>query len=260
MFKKFVFGIVLVSFTSVVNSYGKECCGSPTEEMMKRRIFFDERGGILYGKVTNKKGTAIKNATISIIFLAPNTFTGPEAGTKIKEYMNLLRLLNTKEAKSIFLSDIGTDEKGEFKIANLRPGEYAISIEAPNFQILITTFSIVHRGQELKRCFVLLPLRSTVKKGVISGKVTTEDGKPIYKALVSCSLCAKTDTSTTQMTMTSESGTYILRDVHPGKNALMVVAPGFVVKYREVIVPPGGHLKNVDFILVLGEGFDYNGE
>jgi len=175
--------------------------------------------GAIVGRVYQSDGrTGVYGATVTAIPVAPYPGEQPV----------------TKSAK--------TDANGAYRIADLPPGLYNLTANAPGYQPVTKPNVRVDPAATVTVDIILLP-----QPGIIEGVVVRDvDNSPIDNALVEALYGGVVVSSA----RTASSGVYTLTNVPAGEVEVRVNAAGYAILSRVVTVPPGGIVTGVNFRLV----------
>jgi protocatechuate 3,4-dioxygenase beta subunit len=161
-----------------------------------------------------------------------------------------------------------TDQTGNYRITNIPPGTYAILPAAPSlaFEKELTSNSFVlSEGETLEDINF-----SMVPGGVITGKVTDADGKPLIEASISLTQIDETAISVreTDSIRTDDRGIYRAYGLREGKYRVYVDQSGFlpgevkptypqtyypsvtdIAKATVIEVSEGSETRNIDIVI-----------
>jgi Carboxypeptidase regulatory-like domain len=178
-----------------------------------------QHGGTITGRVVNDEGEGLPNVNVDII-KAP---TGQREGSTRS---------NTK---------VVTDRGGNFRATDLSPGLYTVNVSNAKEYVMKPLAAAERRGQRYYRIGDNITI-AVVKGGVITGKVTTSDGRPMVGVEVS-------------ETMVRDAEGHPVRESRRGEPR-MTDDRGI---YRIYGLQPGSHIISTDGRIMFGDLSPYEG-
>ncbi|WWB87080.1 carboxypeptidase regulatory-like domain-containing protein [Priestia aryabhattai] len=133
-----------------------------------------------------------------------------------------------------------TDQNGMFQMGGLAPGEYILVANARNYA-RGTVGTVVFSNQTTVSNIELQANFST-----ISGTVISINGTPIGNASVRVISQNETVLGTA---LTDQNGNYVISNLPPGAQTIVVNAPAFSNKLSGITLQPGDVLENINFSL-----------
>ncbi|MBY0090740.1 carboxypeptidase regulatory-like domain-containing protein [Priestia aryabhattai] len=137
-----------------------------------------------------------------------------------------------------------TDQNGTYKIPGLAPGEYIVVANARNYT-RAAVGAIVIADQT-----TVADLQLSLNPATISGTATDEQGNPIENATVRVVDQNETVLGTA---LTDQNGNYVISNLPPGSQTIIVTAPTFSSQVSGVTLGPGT-LENVNLGLTENPG------
>ncbi|GAB1765757.1 carboxypeptidase regulatory-like domain-containing protein [Priestia megaterium] len=133
-----------------------------------------------------------------------------------------------------------TDQNGIFQIGGLAPGEYILVANARNYA-RGTVGTVVVSNQTAVANIGLQANPST-----ISGTITSINGAPIGNASIRVISQNETVLGTA---LTDQNGNYVISNLPPGAQTIVVNAPAFSNELSGITLQPGDILENINFSL-----------
>ncbi|MBX0356899.1 carboxypeptidase regulatory-like domain-containing protein [Halobacillus sp. Nhm2S1] len=195
------------------------------------------------GFETKVGGAIVLSGSTSVVDLSLEEQPGIISGTVSPVQPSTLVQLYT--AEKVFLASTIADANGNYVFPNLSPGNYIVSASAPDYTT-VSAGAVVDSNQT-----TTIDLTLTANPASFSGTVLDEGGNPVTNATISV---LDANEVPIRIAGTDANGFYSLSNLPAGASTIVVTAPGYSLVLSEIILPPGGDVTNVDFVLMANPG------
>ncbi|WP_281658304.1 carboxypeptidase regulatory-like domain-containing protein [Halobacillus sp. Cin3] len=200
------------------------------------------------GFETKVGGAIVLAGSTSVVDLSLDVQPGTIIGTITP--VQPKTLVQLYSAENVFLISTLADAAGNYEFMNLAPGSYIVSASAPDYST-VSAGALVVSNQS-----TTVDLTLNANPASFSGQVVDEGGEPIGNATISVLDANETPIG---IAGTDADGFYSIANIPAGPSTIVISAPGYSLVLSEIILPPGGDVSDVDFVLLANPG-GINGE